>query len=113
MMAREKNLGYLTPLPNGGFRVVRVFEKAVRKGFRLDGCLIPEHAGYKTNCRVNQHLRCKLSSGQDIVADRDFLHAKLIYDTLVYALETAAEEDRARPARKIAGDRLVKGFSTR
>ncbi len=93
MVAREKNLGYLTPLPHGGFRVLRMLKQAMRKGFRLDGCLIPEHARYKPNRRINQHLRRQLSASQDVVANRDFLHVELCDGALIHALEPPAQQN--------------------
>ena len=50
-----------------------MLKQAVGKGLLGQRFLIPQHARYKANRRVDQDLSGDLSSGQDIVADADFL----------------------------------------
>ena len=78
----------------GGLRVLRMFKKAVGKGFLGQGVLIPQHARYKANRRVDQDLSGQFPAGQDIIADADFLDPVGIKNALV-------DTDRGRAVRVI------------
>ena len=62
---------------------MRKFKKTLRKAFLFGGVLIPEHAGYKSDGRINQGLCGNLAAGQDKVAKADLLHAVMIDDALI------------------------------
>ena len=68
MMSRQKHFGYRATFPDGRFRILGMFQKPMGKGFLFRGRLIPKHAGYKPDGRVNQGLCGDLATRQDKVA---------------------------------------------
>lgn len=116
VMARQKNFGDRATVPDGGFGVLRVLQKSVRKAFLFDGRLIPEHARYKSDARIDQGLRGDLTAGEDKVAHRDLFDAEMVDSALVEPLKPTADKrhawtrgqslrallrERAAPGRKV------------
>ena len=113
MMAGLKHFRYLAALPDGRPSIVRKFQKPLREGFLLGGLVIPKHAGYKADRRINQGGCSDLATGQDEIAKADLLDPVMVENALVYALETTAKQGDAVSGGKAAGGGLIEGFSTR
>ena len=62
-MTRQENVGDRAAFPEGGFRILRVFEQKIREAVLLDRCLIPNDAGYKADGGIDQDLRGDFAPG--------------------------------------------------
>ena len=71
------------------------------------------HPGYKPNHRVgNDHGR-QFATGENVVANRDFLGAKDVHHSLVDPLVVPADHGDARGGREFVGKRLVEATAAR
>ena len=106
VIAGQQNLRYLAAFPQGGLRELGGLKQtpiADGKGFLGQRILIPQHARYKPDRRVDQDLSRDLAAGQDIIADADLLDIMGVEDALVHPLETPADQRDALAFGKLAG----------
>lgn len=68
VMTRKKNLGDRQALPDGWSRILGMFKQTFGKGLLFRRCLIPKHARYKSDCRINQGLSGDLAPRKDEIA---------------------------------------------
>ena len=94
-MAGLKHVRYVAAFPENGSCKLRGFQQTVRKGFLLGRMLIPKHAGYKADRRVDQALCGDLSAGQDKVPKRHLFDPEMVQNALIDTLEPAAKKGDA------------------
>ena len=92
---------------------MRKLKKTLRKTFLFGRVLIPKHARYKSDGRVNQGLCGNLAPGQDKVTQTDLFQPVMVDDALIDAFEPAAEQGDPLPGRPAPGHALGKGCAAR
>ena len=103
MVAAQQYVGYRAPSEHRRAGILRILEQASRMGLKLKALLGRKHARHIARDGIDEYAGRQLSSGNDLIAEGEFLVDKLLNDALVYAFIMAAENDKciifSKPAR--------------
>src|SRR3990172_6008237 len=113
MVAGKQNIGDALAAKFGRTRVMRIFEQAAGVRVILRAGRVAERAGQETRNRVDEDQCGEFTSGQNVIADGDFVGDEMLADALIHALVAAADQGEAFVRGQRAGDGLRENTSLR
>src|SRR3954452_15852950 len=102
MITRPQYLEDRAPFPCYRPCIVRIFEEPLFEALLLSAGGRAHYPGKQPHASIQDHHRSELAAGEHIVADRHRIDGACFEDSLVEALEAAAQKDHAFAIRKLA-----------
>src|SRR5258708_8388044 len=95
MIPRSQHFGDRAPFPLNRPGIVRIFEKPLFEALFLTAGGRAHYPGEQPYASIEDDHRTKLAAGQDIVANRHFLHRSGLEDSLIESLQPSPEKNHA------------------
>ncbi len=108
MVSRQKNLGYLLPMPYLRSGILRVLQKIIAEAFRLRRHKIIQHPRNQAGYGIHHHHGRQFSAGKHIIPDGHIIRNDLFQHPLVDPLIMAAKDHKLLLPGKLSGQLLVK-----
>ena len=89
-----------------------MFQQSALEAFMHAGKIVAHDARQDADDGIKKRQRRRLTTGEDVIADRHFLQPARLDHPLVDAFETAADDDRAFSSRQFTHTVLRQGFAT-
>ena len=113
MVARYEHLRYRAPLPQLGAGILRILEQALCEALLSQRLTASYHARDESHAGVDQRDRRGLPTGEDEVAEAQFLDPPRLQHTLVNPLEATANQGHPWHCSKLADPLLIEPASPR